>query len=147
MPRKAETFELSEKAYPSVSVSTTKILSNYSRDPPPEIPDAVLQERRLAMREHAKTVEELRKWVRHRESSMIGKVLRIFLNHVKIRMPSEQKLYHSINHFFPPRFDILVTICDFGDGRAEHREVRLGDIEQGVLEARERKDALLATTR
>ena len=130
---KIETFELSPNAGPYIPVSTTKILSNYSRDPPPEIPHVVLHERRLGLREHAETVEELRKWARHGECSMAGKVLRrIFLQGVKPRMPSEQKLFRSIDHFFPPRSNIRVTICDFGDGRAERQEIRLGDIERGM---------------
>ena len=64
---------------------------------------------------------------------MFAKVLRrIFLRDVKIRKPAEAKLYGAVNHFFPPRSDICVTVCDFGPGRAERREVRLGDIEKGT---------------
>lgn len=129
---KIATFELSAKAHPYIPVSTTKILGNYTRDPPPEIPDAMLQERRLRLREHAETVEKLRKWAKHREKSMSSKIFRrIFLKRFSATMPPDHKLYESIDYFFPPRFDVLVTVCDFGDGRAERREVRLGDIERG----------------
>jgi hypothetical protein len=132
---KSATFELSEKAHPYIPVSTTKILWNYTRDPPPDIPNEVLQERRAGQQEHSKTVEELRKWFKLRESGILPKVLRrIFLRDVKIRMPAEEKLYGAINHFFPPRSDIRVTVCDFGPGRAERKEVRLGDVEKGKTE-------------
>jgi hypothetical protein len=128
---KIETFELSEKAHPYIPVSTTKILWNYTRDPPPDIPAEVLQARRAAQQEHRETVDELRRWFKSRESGMFTKLLRrIFLRDVKIRMPAEAKLYGAINHFFPPRSDIMVTVCDFGPGKAERKEVRLGDIEK-----------------
>lgn len=124
---KIETFELSEKAHPYIPVSTTKILSNYTRDPPPDIPIEVLHQRRTAQKERSETVEELRKWFKSRESGMLTKVLRrVFLRDVKIRMPAEDKLYSAINHYFPPRSDIMVTVCDFGPGKAERNEVRLG---------------------
>ena len=38
LKEKIETFELSDKAHPYIPVSTTKILWNYTRDPPPDIP-------------------------------------------------------------------------------------------------------------
>lgn len=140
---KIETFQLSPTVNSDVSASTTKILSNYTREPPPNIPDEVLEERRLRLQEHAETVEQLREWAKHGECSMAGKVLRhIFLRGVKSRMPSEEKLFRSIDHFFPPRSDIRVTICDFGDGRAARQHVRLGDIERGMLAANGRRDTL-----
>lgn len=133
LKEKIETFELSDKAHPYIPVSTTKILWNYTRDPPPDIPNDVLQERRARQQQHTETVEELRRWFKSRQSSMFAKVLRrIFLRDVKIRKPAEAKLYGAVNHFFPPRSDICVTVCDFGPGRAERREVRLGDIEKGT---------------
>jgi hypothetical protein len=134
---KIETFELSQKEHPYIPVSTTKILGKFTRDPPPDLHDVALQERRAVLQKHAETVEELRKWAKNRESSTAVKILlrTIFWKDVKVRMPSEQKLYHSINHFFPPRSEMKVIVCDFGEGRAERNEVRLGDIERGKRRA------------
>jgi len=131
-PTRAQTFELSAKSHPYIPASTTRILGDYSRNSPPDINDAELEKRRLTRRKHADTVKQLRKWARYRESSILGRLLRHVLPmDTSPKMPGQQALYDSINHFFPPRFDILVTVCDFGDGRAERREVRLGDIELG----------------
>jgi hypothetical protein len=133
---KIETFELSQKEHPYIPVSTTKILGKFTRDPPPDLYDVALRERRAALQKHTETVEELRKWAKNRESSTALKILlrTIFWKGVKIRMPPEQKLYHSINHFFPPRLEMRVIVCDFGEGRAERNEVRMGDIERGTRE-------------
>lgn len=131
-PTRVETFELSAKSHPYIPASTTKILGDYSRNSPPEISDTELQERRLTLQKHSETVQQLRRWARYKDSNILGRLLRYVLPvDVSPRMPPEHALHDSINHFFPPRFDILVTVCDFGDGRAERREVRLGDIEQG----------------
>jgi hypothetical protein len=124
-----------QEKYPYIPICTTEILLNYARAPLPDIPDGVLQRSRFKMRIHVETVEELREWVRHRESSVIDKIMRIFLNNAKIKMPPEQKLCRSIDYFFPPRFRLPVTISDFGDGMASRRKVYLGDIERGTLEA------------
>jgi hypothetical protein len=67
---KIETFELSEKAHPYIPVSTTKILWNYTRDPPPDIPNEVLTERRAAQQYHSETVEDLRRWFKSRETGI-----------------------------------------------------------------------------
>ena len=130
---KIETFELSKKEHPYIPVSTTKILGKFTRDPPPDLHDVALQERRSVLRKHAETVEELRKWAKTRENSTAVKLLQriVFWKAVKLRMPPEQKLYRSINHFFPPRSQMKVLICDFGADKAERNEVRLGDIERG----------------
>lgn len=131
-PTRVETFELSAKSHPYIPASTTKILGDYSRNSPPDINDAQVQERRLALCSYVETVKQLRKWARYRESNVVARLLRFLLPlDVGPRMPSAESLYETVNHYFPPRFDILVTICDFGDGRAERREVRLGDIEPG----------------
>jgi len=129
---KIETFELSEKAHPYIPVSTTKILSNYTRDPPPEISDVLLQERRLSARVHAETVDRLRRWAGHGEGSVAGKILRaVGIPGARAKMPPSKDVFRSIDHFFPPRSDIRVVVCDFGDGKAMRQEVRLGDIQQG----------------
>ncbi|KAB5566742.1 hypothetical protein GE09DRAFT_745718 [Coniochaeta sp. 2T2.1] len=130
-PTRVETFELSAKSHPYIPASTTKILGDYSRNSPPDIDNAEFQQRRLTLQRHSETVKQLRRWARYRESSLIGRVLRCILpSSSSPRLPADDALHECVNHFFPPRFDILVTVCDFGDGRAQRRFVRLGDIEQ-----------------
>lgn len=131
---KIETFELSEKDHPYIPVSTTKILGKFTRDPPPEFSNAELQKRRAHALQHSETADELRRWAKHRESSTFFKVLlrSVFWDDVKVRLPAEEKLYGTIHHFFPPRADIKVMVCDFGAGQAQQQIVRLGDLEKGM---------------
>ncbi|GAB1313472.1 hypothetical protein MFIFM68171_03682 [Madurella fahalii] len=120
---KIKTFELSVKSHPYIPVSTTRILSDYARDPPPDIPDAQLQEQRERLKEHEEMVNQLRQWVKYRGSSKVGRILRrVFLRRTGVGMPPEHQIYRSISHFFPPRAELRVIVCDFGDGRAERRE-------------------------
>ncbi|KAH5379501.1 hypothetical protein HBI49_018820 [Parastagonospora nodorum] len=133
---KIETFELSEKEHPYIPVSTTKILGKFTRDPPPEHSNAELQKLRARVSQHSEIAEDVRKWAKNRESSTLFKVLlrAVFWNDVKVNMPAEQKLLNTIHHFFPPRADIKVVVCDFGDGRAQQQSVRLGDLEKEFRE-------------
>ncbi|EAT88315.2 hypothetical protein SNOG_04555 [Parastagonospora nodorum SN15] len=132
---KIETFELSEKEHPYIPVSTTKILGKFTRDPPPEHSNAELQKLRARVSQHSEIAEDVRKWAKNRESSTLFKVLlrAVFWNDVKVNMPAEQKLLNTIHHFFPPRADIKVVVCDFGDGRAQQQSVRLGDLEKALF--------------
>jgi hypothetical protein len=132
-PRKAITFELTIKPRHHNAISTTKILGKYPRASLPEISDDILKKRQQDLQQYAETVEELRKWARTRQDPVFGDALRrIFLGSSRAGLPPDGKLYPCVSHFFPPRFDLKVTVCDFGDGRAERKEVRLGDIEQGT---------------
>lgn len=132
--KRFETFELSKKKHPYIPVSTTKILNDFTRDAPPEYPSSALQQRRVELREYGETVEDLRRWAKNRERSNFTKVLlrSVFWQGTKIRMPKGDKLYRTVEHYFPNRMDMKVMICDFGDGRAERQEVCLGDIEKGM---------------
>ena len=133
-PLKKETFELSEKEHPYIPVSTTKILGKFTRDPPPAISDADIQADREQAKKQHDIVEDLRKWAKNRESSTAFRMLlrAVFWQDMKVRMPSEDKIYPAIHHFYPPRAELTVTVCDFGPGRAEQKIVRLGQIENGM---------------
>ena len=133
---KKEVFELSEKDHPYIPVSTTKILGKFTRDPPPDIPESTLHARRVQSQKQSETVEELRRWAKNRESSTAFKLLlrTIFWKDVKVRRPAEEKLQRAVDDLFPPRMEIQVTICDFGEGRAQQQNVRLGDLEKGMIQ-------------
>lgn len=136
MPReKFEKFELSEKPHPYIPVSTTKILESFTRDSPPDIPDAVLQERRSQSEQHAETVQMLRTRMENYGSGTVAVFIkRIFLwNELKTRILPALSILPTIDYFFPPRMEKKVMVCDFGHGRAERKEVRLGDIEKGTI--------------
>jgi hypothetical protein len=131
---KAKVFELSEKEHPYIPVSTTKILGKFTRDPPPDIPESALGPQRVHSQKQSETVEELRRWAKNRESNTVFKLIlrTLFWQDVKIRRPDDEKLHRAVNHLFPSRMDMKVTICDFGEGRAHRQDVRLGDLEKGT---------------
>lgn len=132
---RVETFESIEEANPLVPPSTSEAVRIWRGDPRPlpAIPTEVLSDRRAALQEHLETVNDLRRWFRSGRSGTAATALRrIFSRDVKVKKPAEDRLYRAINYFFPPRSDIKITVCDFGPGRAERKQVRLGDIEEGM---------------
>ncbi|KAL9036204.1 MAG: hypothetical protein Q9214_006241 [Letrouitia sp. 1 TL-2023] len=44
--------------------------------------------------------------------------------------PDVEELKSLARHYYPPRAEVKCHICDFGEGRAEHRLVELGRIEE-----------------
>ncbi|KAH0565257.1 hypothetical protein GP486_001354 [Trichoglossum hirsutum] len=44
-------------------------------------------------------------------------------------LPRDQELISLARHFFPPRMELRVHVCDFGDNRFDHFEIPLGRIE------------------
>ena len=45
-------------------------------------------------------------------------------------LPEHEELVKLAKHYYPPRGKLKVHVCDFGDGRAEHTEITLGDVEE-----------------
>ena len=48
-------------------------------------------------------------------------------------LPQADELTSLACHYYPPRSELKCHICDFGDGRAEHKTVELGDIEDYMV--------------
>jgi hypothetical protein len=45
-------------------------------------------------------------------------------------LPKDQELISLARHFYPPRMELKVHVCDFGDNRFNHSEISLGEIER-----------------
>ena len=45
-------------------------------------------------------------------------------------LPEHEELVRLAKHYYPPRGELKVHVCDFGEGRAEHSEITLGDVEE-----------------
>ena len=45
-------------------------------------------------------------------------------------LPHVEELKSLAKHYYPPRSELKCHVCDFGEGRAEHKEVDLGDLEE-----------------
>lgn len=55
----------------------------------------------------------------------------LFLDEYKPEpLPSQQELIELAKHYYPPRGELKVHVCDFGLGRAEHTEITLGEVEE-----------------
>lgn len=85
------------------------------------------------------TIEALRAWYDASESqrvvglqdtalwdSLTGQVQRLH----RPGLPSHRQLVDLVHHYHPPRGDVPIHVCDFGDGRACHFETTLGNIEE-----------------
>ncbi|KAG8530647.1 uncharacterized protein KY384_004002 [Bacidia gigantensis] len=48
-------------------------------------------------------------------------------------MPTNEELKSIVCHYYPPRAILKCHVCDFGDGRAEHRIVELGKLEEYMI--------------
>ena len=45
-------------------------------------------------------------------------------------LPKHEELIKLAKHYYPPRGELKVHLCDFGEGRAEQTEIKLGDVEE-----------------
>jgi hypothetical protein len=76
------------------------------------------------------TLAQLREWAHPTPKSPLQKILMpIFPGFGRPARPSDRNLEHLANHYFPRRGDLKIRICDFGDGRVEHSETTLEDLD------------------
>lgn len=45
-------------------------------------------------------------------------------------LPHVEELKSLAWHYYPPRSELICHVCDFGEGRAEHKVVDLGELEE-----------------
>ena len=45
-------------------------------------------------------------------------------------LPHVEELKSLARHYYPPRSELKCHVCDFGEGRAEHKVVDLGELEE-----------------
>ncbi|KAL9125665.1 MAG: hypothetical protein Q9217_005160 [Psora testacea] len=48
-------------------------------------------------------------------------------------LPQAEELESLARHYYPPRAELKCHVCDFGEGRAEHKVVDLGQLEDYML--------------
>ena len=53
-----------------------------------------------------------------------------FDSYKRAPLPSTEELVKLAQHYYPPRGQLKVQVCDFGEGRAEHKEITLGEVEE-----------------
>ena len=80
--------------------------------------------------QHQVTLEALRQWNKAKEKELpllgsdspnLWKVLsRMIWPSKTPPLPSQEKLMSLIHHYYPPRAQVKIEVCDFGPGRATH---------------------------
>lgn len=82
-------------------------------------------------RGHRHVYERLRRWADTRARTTTDMVKGLFLDQYRAEpLPSDQELINLAKHYYPPRGELKVHVCDFGVGRAEHTEITLGEVEE-----------------
>lgn len=75
--------------------------------------------------------ERLRRWADTRSRTAMDLVRGLFMKEYRSEpLPSQQELIELAKHYYPPRGELTVHVCDFGLGRAEHTEITLGEVEE-----------------
>ena len=54
----------------------------------------------------------------------------VFDSYKREPLPQRAELVQLAQHYYPPRGQVKVQVCDFGEGRAEHKEITLGEVEE-----------------
>lgn len=98
--------------------------------------EAFVQSRRKAAEEVQPTLEALRAWneASHAKRTPYSSFLSTFSSiitkfHCSVIPPSE-KLLKLVHQYFPPRGELPIHVCDFGDGQANHFVTTLGEVEK-----------------
>ena len=81
------------------------------------------------------TLNALRRWYaaeRGSETSSTFDIKLIWesLTSPSPKLPTNSHLFGLVHHYHPPRGEVPIQVCDFGDGRANHFSTTLGNIEQ-----------------
>ncbi|KAL8823570.1 MAG: hypothetical protein Q9191_005733, partial [Dirinaria sp. TL-2023a] len=80
---------------------------------------------------HRHVYERLRRWADTRSMPLKDRIKGLlFDEHKQQPLPSYQELIALAKHYYPPRGQLKVHVCDFGLGRAEHTEITLGEVEE-----------------
>ena len=76
-------------------------------------------------------LDRLRRWADFKNQGIGSYVSSWFLpSRGRPPLPHADELKSLIQHFYPPRSDLLCHVMDFGSGRAEHQVVELGQLEE-----------------
>ena len=85
------------------------------------------------------SLDSLREWSAVREEEKLAAMKEISVRESLRRqikklsrseLPSDNRLLELVHHYHPPRGEVPIYVCDFGDGRASHFATTLGNIEE-----------------
>ena len=98
--------------------------------------EAFVQARRKAAEDVHPTLEALRAWdeashaKRSPDPSSLSNFSSIITKLYNPTVPPRDKLLKLVHHYFPPRGELPIHVCDFGDGQADHFVSSLGEVER-----------------
>lgn len=83
---------------------------------------------------HEERVQELRDWNNQRQSNVFLRFVRRVLSRGKVnfRKPNAHELKECALHYFPPRSNLNVFVCDFRDNDIQVRMIRFSEVEGGM---------------
>ena len=80
---------------------------------------------------HREILQRLRRWA---DTDLQGFLPYFFSwaipSYRRAPLPHVEELKSLAKHYYPPRSELKCHVCDFGQGRAEHKMVELGDLEE-----------------
>ena len=117
-------------------VSSKKVLTNFEKVAARDNEWEIIRQKRLQRynteKNRQKSVyERLKRWADTEVRDIKYVVASLFLDKYKREaLPSTDELVQLAQHYYPPRGQVKVQVCDFGEGRAEHTEITLGEVEE-----------------
>ena len=79
--------------------------------------------------------KRLAKWEDTRHRGITDTLLAWAVPHLgQTKLPDPEELTALARHYYPPRSELKCHICDFGEGRAEHKVIDLGQIEEHMVQ-------------
>jgi len=90
----------------------------------------ILQKEKL---KHESTLNLLRDWVASKKAAktLRGALKQIFTLKGPVHLPLHDDMIQLARYHYPLRCELMVYVCDFGEGRFEKKEVKFCDIDTG----------------
>ncbi len=117
-------------------VSSNHVLTNFERVAARNHEGEVLRQKQLQRyntenNRQQSVYERLKRWADTEFRDIKHVMLSLALDSYKREpLPRMEELVKLAHHYYPPRGQLKVQVCDFGEGRAEHKEITLGEVEE-----------------
>ena len=117
-------------------VSSKKVLTNFEKVAGRDNEGDTLRRKQLLRyntenNRQRSVYERLKTWADTEVRDITHVVLSLAFNsYNREPLPRTEELVKLVQHYYPPRGQLKVQVCDFGEGRAEHKEITLGEVEE-----------------
>lgn len=123
-------------AWDETIVSFKNVLTNFERVAARNQERELLRQKQLQRyntenNRQQSVYERLKRWVDSDFRDIKAVMLSLALDSYKREpLPRTEELVKLAQHYYPPRGQLKVQVCDFDEGRAEHKEITLGEVEE-----------------